>query len=55
MVVYYAIAMALYMGSSTRKVLHCLLAGPPQLHLRERYERLLTRPAYQAHVAQPMS
>src|SRR5690348_15955939 len=27
-VVYYAIALALYMGSSTREVLRCLLEGP---------------------------
>lgn len=31
------------------------LARPPQPHLREWYERLLTRAAYQKHVAQPMS
>ena len=31
------------------------LARPPQPHLRGWYERLLTRAAYQAHVAQPMS
>ena len=31
------------------------LARPPQPHLRGWYERLLTRAAYPAHVAQPMS
>ena len=31
------------------------LARPPQPHLRAWYDRLLTQPVYQAHVAQPMS
>lgn len=31
------------------------LARPPQPHLRAWYDRLLTRPAYRQHVAQPMS